>query len=125
MTRYLSTEDLLAICEELGGLLVRDVGLLDAAAHRPASTVFGDDAYPDVHTKAAALVQSIVRNHALVDGNKRLCWVAAYVFYALNGLHLDAPEDSAYDLVIDASTGAVDLDTIAATLTGWTTALDG
>lgn len=120
MTRYLTTEDLLAICDELGRLPVRDIGLLDAAAHRPAATLFGDDAYPTVHLKAAALLQSVVRNHALVDGNKRLCWVATHVFYTLNGFQLDAPEDDAYDLVIGASTGTVDLDAIAAALAGWT-----
>ncbi|MFD1811342.1 type II toxin-antitoxin system death-on-curing family toxin [Rhodococcus gannanensis] len=125
MTRYLTTEDLVALCEELGGLQVRDIGLLDAAAHRPAVTVFGDDAYVGVHAKAAALLQSIVRNHALVDGNKRLCWVAAYVFYSLNGRHLDAPEDDAYNLVIEASTGNLELDAIAETLAGWTSASGG
>jgi death on curing protein len=83
------------LCEELGGLKVRDFGLLDAAAHRPASTVFGEDAYLDLHTKAAAWLQSVVRNHTLVDGNKRLCWVATYVFYGLNGYTFDAPEDDA------------------------------
>lgn len=119
MTRYLTLDDLLALCEELGHLQVRDIGLLDAAAHRPASTVFGDDAYPDLHTKAAALLQSVVRNHALVDGNKRLSWVATYVFYTLNGLHLRAPEDDAYNLVIDASIGVIDIDDIAGPVATW------
>jgi hypothetical protein len=66
--RYLTVDDLLVLCDELGGLQVRDVGLLESAAHRPSATVFGDEAYPDIHVKAAALLQSLVRNHALVDG---------------------------------------------------------
>ena len=58
-------------------VMVHDVGLLESALGRPRATVFGDDAYPDLHTKAAALLHSLARNHALVDGNKRLAWAAA------------------------------------------------
>lgn len=80
MTRHLILEDLLAIVDELGVGPVRDIGLLDAAVHRPRSTLFGVDAYPDLDTKAAALLHSLVRNHCLVDGNERLSWVAVVVF---------------------------------------------
>ena len=122
-TAYLTTDDLLVLVEELGGLLVRDFGLLDSAAHRPQATVFGDDAYPDLHTKAAVLLESIVRNHPLVDGNKRLSWVAVVVFYGLNGLALRAPEDPAYDLVIGVAEGRLTYQEVAAQLAGWTTPL--
>ncbi|EFV14861.1 type II toxin-antitoxin system death-on-curing family toxin [Segniliparus rugosus] len=118
-TRYLVLEDLLAICEEVGNLQVADLGLLDAACARPRSSVFGMDAYPDLVTKTAALLQSIVRNRALVDGNKRLSWLSAYAFLAINGHDLDAPEDDAYDLVIGAAAGALDLMEIAAALRAW------
>lgn len=124
MTRYLSVDDLLVLCDELGALQIRDVGLLESAAHRPSATVFGDDAYPGLHVKAAALLQSLVRNHSLIDGNKRLSWVATYVFYAINGLRLRAPEDEAYDLVIDAATGAADIDRIAGFLESWVSSAD-
>ena len=87
----LTVEDLLLIAETIGTTAVRDVGLLDAAAHRPQATVFGEDAYATVHEKAAALLEAVVRNHALVDGNKRLGWAAAVVFYDLNGFDLDPP----------------------------------
>lgn len=119
MTIYLSLEDLLVLCEELGGFIVRDRGLLDAAAHRPASSLFGQDAYPDLDTKAAVLLESIVRNHPLVDGNKRLGWVATVVFYGMNGVELDAPEDPAYDLVIDVATGRLPYADAARQLAGW------
>ncbi len=122
-TAYLTTDDLLLIVEELGGLQVRDFGLLDSAAHRPKATVFGDDAYPDLDTKAAVLLESIVRNHALVDGNKRLSWVATVVFYGINGLTLRAPEDAAYDLVIGVAEGRITYAKVAAQLAGWTTSL--
>ncbi len=105
--------------EELGGLQVRDFGLLDSAAHRPQATVFGDDAYPDPDTKAAVLLESIVRNHPLVDGNKRLAWVAFVVFYGINGLALRAPEDPAYDLVISVAEGRLTYPEVAAQLTDW------
>ncbi len=120
-THYLSTEDLLTIVQELGGLPVRDVGLLDSAAHRPQATVFGEDAYPDLDTKAAVLLESLARNHPLVDGNKRLSWVATVVFYGLNGMRLRAPEDPAYDLVIGVCEGRLTYQEVAAQLGDWVT----
>ena len=121
MTAYLSTEDLLVLIEELGGLQVRDVGLLDSAAHRPQAAVFGDDAYPDLDTKAAVLLESIARNHPIVDGNKRLSWLAVVVFYGINSLALHAPDDAAYDLVIGVAAGRLTFQDVAAHLAGWTT----
>jgi death-on-curing protein len=118
VTVYLSLEDLLTIADMLGEPAVRDVGLLEAAAHRPAATAFGEDAYPNRHTKAAAMLESLVRNHALVDGNKRLGWVATVVYYRLNGQRLTAPEDEAYDLVLAIAAGQYD---IAERLATWTT----
>ena len=85
---------------------MRDLGLLDAAVHRPRASVLGQDAYPDLLTKAAALLHSLARNHPLVDGNKRLAWLATYVFCAKNGVELDPDDDDAYDLVIGVAAGA-------------------
>jgi death-on-curing protein len=120
VTDYLTLEDLVSLCRDLGGLAIRDLGLLHAAAERPATSLYGEDAYPGVHDKAAALLQSLARDHALVDGNKRLSWLSVVVFYGLNGHELDAPADAAYRLVIDTSTGSADLPEIAATLARWT-----
>lgn len=85
---YLDLEDLIDLAGKLLGPRppIRDIGLLGAAAFRPQTTVFGDDAYPDLWSKAAALLQSIVKNHALVDGNKRLGWLATATFLELNGI---------------------------------------
>jgi death on curing protein len=94
---------------------------VDSVAHRPQATVFGDDAYPDLDTKAAVLLDSIARNHPLVDGNKRLCWVAVVVFYGINGLSVRAPEDPAYDLVLGVTEGRIPYVEVAAQLAGWTT----
>lgn len=107
---------------DLGVPKVRDVGLLDAAAHRPTSVLWGLEAYPSVHLKAAALLESITRNHPLLDGNKRLGWTSMFVFYGLNGYDLQAPEGEAYDLVIAVSTGRMLVEESAALLNQWATA---
>jgi len=119
VTTYLQLEDLLALVEELAVGPVRDLGLLDSAAHRPQTSLFGEDAYPDLHTKAAVLLESLTRNHPLIDGNKRLGWVAVVVFYGLNGLALVAPEDDAYDLVIGVATAQLSPSEAAAVLQDW------
>ncbi|GAA4416606.1 type II toxin-antitoxin system death-on-curing family toxin [Actinokineospora soli] len=117
--RYLSLENLLALAEDLGVPKVRDLGLLDSAAHRPMASFMGHDAYPGVHEKAAVLFESLLRNHPLIDGNKRLGWVGTFTFYWINGFDLDAPEDEAYDLVIAASTGSLGYEDVAGPLAEW------
>jgi death-on-curing protein len=119
---YLTLDDLLALAGDLGVSRIRDLGLLDAAAHRPQSSLMGQDAYPTLDEKAAVLLESIVRNHPLIDGNKRLGWMATFVFYGLNDIDLDAPEDDAYELVIAVATGAIDYGEVAEHLSGWTRA---
>jgi death on curing protein len=114
-------EDLLSIADViLDGPEIRDVGLLDSAAHRPKASAFGQDAYPTIHGKAAALLDAVVRHHALVDGNKRLGWAAATVFYDLNGFDLDPPSvDEAVDLVVAVAAGHLELGKLAQVLEGW------
>lgn len=119
---YLTLDDLLVLADDLGVSRVRDLGLLDAAAHRPRSSLMGQDAYPGLHVKAAVLLESIVRNNPLVDGNKRLGWMAVFVFYGLNGVDLDAPEDDAYDLVIGAAAGRLAYADVAESLSRWAVA---
>ena len=101
----LTFDDVLHIAERvLGEVQVRDAGLLQSAVARPATTVFGQDAYPTVHDKAAALLQSMVNNHPLVDGNRRLGFVSMLTFYGANGLQLSLTNDAVYDLVIAVAT---------------------
>jgi death on curing protein len=123
VTVFLLLEDLLTIVDVLGVGPVRDFGLLEAAASRPQTSVFGEDAYPTADEKAAVLLESLTRNHPLVDGNKRLAWVAIVVFYGLNGHDVDAPEDAAYDLVVGVATGALPYADTARVLAGWTAPL--
>ncbi len=114
---YLSIEDLLEIASGvLDEVRVRDPGLLAAAASRPRTTVFGEDAYPTFEDKAAALLHSLVRNHALVDGNKRLAWSAARVFCLLNGRDLTYTVDEAEQMMLDAAAGELDVRQLAAWL---------
>lgn len=120
MTEYLDRDDVLTAGSiAFGGeLKVRDYGLLDAAVARPQATVFGVDAYPQVWDKAAALLQSLARNHAQVDGNKRTAWAAAWTFLHLNGSELaqDFDVDRAEELMNDVATRDFDLSYIAASL---------
>jgi death-on-curing protein len=116
VTDYLDLEDLLDIARAAvgGDPEVRDYGLLESALARPSASVFGGDAYPDLHLKAAALLHSLARNHALVDGNKRLAWTACRTFLAINKQWISAPEDDRFEFVIQVATGALaDLDKIA------------
>ncbi|MCW2678773.1 MAG: hypothetical protein JWM62_174 [Frankiales bacterium] len=119
--RFLDLEALLIVADAAvgGHALVQDHGLLSSALARPQASFGGQDAYPDVDEKAAALLHSLVNNDALVDGNKRLGWLAAYTFYAINGMSLDAPTDEAYDLVIGVAEGSVGVPAIAERLRAW------
>ncbi|MEZ0350932.1 type II toxin-antitoxin system death-on-curing family toxin [Mycobacterium sp. pR1184] len=122
MTEFLDLEDLLDIARAAVGndVVVGDYGLLESALARPRATVFGQDAYPDLHLKAAALLQSLARNHALVDGNKRLAWTACRTFLAINAHWIKAPENERFDFVIGVATGAITgLDEIAERLRSW------
>ena len=108
---HLTLPELLNLAQRLGADEVRDYGLLDSALARPQSSVFGQDAYPDVWQKAAALMESLARNHGLVDGNKRIAWYATWVFLHMNGHPLDSDfdVDEAERFVLDVCQGALDV----------------
>lgn len=107
---FLGLEDLLYVGERALGTaaVVRDHGLLESALGRPQAKVFGKDAYPAIHEKAAALLHSLARSHALVDGNKRLALAATIAFYGMNGMRLRLTNDDAYRLVMSVATGELD-----------------
>jgi len=116
---YLALEDLLHVATRTLGAPpeIRDVGLLESALARPRASAWGEDAYSTIHKKAAALVHSLARDHALVDGNKRLALAAAIAFYGMNGMRLTLTNDQAYDLIIEIASGAVgDVSEIASVL---------
>ena len=104
---FLSHDDLMKVAARVIGLqpLVRDHGLLEATAFRPQASVFGADAYPTLWDKAAAMMESLARNHPLVDGNKRLALAGTIVFLGMNGFRLTMTNDEAYNFTIKVSTG--------------------
>lgn len=116
---YLDLEDVVQLAARLLGdpPPVRDMGLLGSAVARPQTTVFGEDAYPDLWRKAAALLDSLVNNHPLVDGNKRLGWLATAVFLAINDASIPAASnDDVYDLVMRVAAEHSDIDELAVRL---------
>ncbi|WP_092928430.1 type II toxin-antitoxin system death-on-curing family toxin [Actinopolyspora alba] len=121
---YLDVSDVVEIARITLGTApgVRDYGLLESAVGRPRASVFGEDAYSDVYTKAAAMLHSLASNHALVDGNKRTAWAAAMVFLDINGhpLHAELDEDTAEDLMLRAARNRVAIDEIVKVLDRFT-----
>lgn len=116
LVEFLDADDLIELARRLLGdpPPVRDLGLLTAAAARPQASAFGSDAYPDIWTKAAALLQSVVNNHALIDGNKRLGWLATAVFLELNGASVTAAHNNdVYELVMRVAAEELSVEEIA------------
>jgi death-on-curing protein len=107
---FLDLESLLYVAERTLGAepQVRDPGLLESALGRPQASALGEPAYRGIHEKAAALLHSLARNHALVDGNKRLALGATIAFYGMNGRRLSLTNDEAYSLVVDVASGRLD-----------------
>lgn len=123
--RYLTVEEIIAISEaEVGPNLLKDFGLLESAVMRPQQSVFGEDAYPDVQSKAAALFHSLTRNHPFQDGNKRTAVVALVMFYGLNGWSLEIEQGEMVALAVDAAEGQLDVSAIAGILKQRTRQLD-
>lgn len=113
MTRYLTIDDALQVLDRFG-FHARDAGLLASALARPATTIFGADAYELLELKAAAMLESLTRNHALVDGNKRTGWTLTVLFLWINGYQHDMDTDTAFDLVLGVARGELELADAAA-----------
>jgi death-on-curing protein len=107
---FLTLDELLRVADRAiaAEVQVRDHGLLESALARPRTSVMGEDAYPRLQEKAAALLHSLARNHALVDGNKRLALAGTLVFLHVNGHRLTATNDEAYDLIVAVASGELD-----------------
>ncbi|MBF0254134.1 MAG: type II toxin-antitoxin system death-on-curing family toxin [Candidatus Omnitrophica bacterium] len=114
MMRYLFPKQLLylhkRIIEETGGSDgIRDHGLLESAVYRPQATFSGEELYPELLDKAAAMGHSLINNHPFVDGNKRVGWAAMRLMLRLNGYHIEADDDTKYDWVIQIAQGKISL----------------
>lgn len=112
MTEYLDLEDALEQVDFLG-FFVKDVGLLDSALQRPRTQLFGEDAYPDLPTKSAAMLHSLIKNHPLVDGNKRTGWLLFVSFIAANGFVHNMTVDQSFELTLGLAEGRIDLQAAA------------
>ena len=112
MITYVELSDALEVIQKLG-FFVKDVGLLDSALARPRTTVFGEDAYPSLPIKAAAMSHSIIKNHALVDGNKRTTWALMVAFLFLNDFKHNCTADEGYDWTLALETDAITIDEAA------------
>lgn len=110
---FLTLEDAFDLIEVLKIGPIRDLGLLDSALARPRSSAFGHDAYATPELKASALLHSLINNHPLVDGNKRLAWISTMVFLRINGLESNLHNDIAYALILDIAGSSTELDEIA------------
>jgi death-on-curing protein len=110
---FLDLDDVVEMIRTLGIGPITDIGLLDSAVNRPRSSAFGEDAYPTMQLKAAALLHSLTNNHALVDGNKRLAWLATVVFCDLNGLESELNDQEAFELVWAVASTKMDVAEIA------------
>lgn len=113
---YLTLEDALGLVRRLDAGPVRDLGLLDSALHRPRASFLGTEVYPGLELKAAALLQSIAKNHPLIDGNKRLAWLATVVFLDLNGHRCTLDRSIAVQLVLDVAKADLDITEVSARL---------
>jgi death-on-curing protein len=112
VTAYLEIEDALQVVDRYG-FHIRDIGLLGAALARPATAVLGTEAYPQLPMKAAALLESVARFHAVIDGNKRTAWTLMVLLLWVNGYRHDFSTDAAFDLVVGVAAGDVALEVSA------------
>jgi death-on-curing protein len=108
VTHYLDLEDALQQIA-VAGFYVKDLGLLDSALARPRTTLFGEDAYPTLELKAAAMVHSIIKNHAMVDGNKRTSWFMLSSFLYINGYFIEMNADQGMEFTLGIATDKLTL----------------
>ena len=103
MTRFVSFEAAQQIVQ-YHGFYIKDAGLLGSAIARPRTSLFGEDAYPAFELKAAAMMHSVIKNHALVEGNKRTAWSLFYFFLYINDIGHTMNDDQGFDLVLGLAT---------------------
>ncbi len=123
MTRFIDLGVFKSQLERVG-FMVKDLGLLDSALARPRTTLFGTDAYESLELKAAAMVESIILNHPMMDGNKRSSWFALNLFLEMNEREIIASEDQAFEYVLGVATKKLDLQASADWIASHTRSMD-
>jgi death-on-curing protein len=109
---FVTFDDVLEIIRLTGIGPIRDKGLLESSLQRPQVVLWGQETYPTIHEKAAALLQSLARNHALLDGNKRLAWICMHTFLVMNGFAVTSSEEVNYDFMLSCARGDFELEDI-------------
>ena len=110
--QYLSLEDALQQIA-IAGFYVKAAGLLDSALARPQTSVFGEDAYPTLEVKAAAMTHSVIKNHPMVDGNKRTSWFLLNAFLYINGYLLEMSTEEGLEFTLGVATDQLSLEQAA------------
>jgi death-on-curing protein len=122
MIIYLNLEVLSSQLVQVG-FHIKDIGLLDSALARPKTSLFGEDAYKTLELKGAALMHSIMKNHPMIDGNKRSSWIALNSFFEINGKTINADTEDAFEFVLAVATDAINLEQMASWIKDHTEAL--
>lgn len=119
--RYLDVDEVIRLHgREVGeGVGLRDKNLLEGAVERPRQSAFGDDAYPTIESKAAALFESLVRNHPFIDGNKRIGVLASFVFLEINGFEVETTNDEVVETVLSLIVRDIDFDALVGRIRSW------
>jgi death on curing protein len=112
LIKYLDLEDAIQLVGAVG-FFVKDLGLLDSALARPKTSIFGEDAYTTLELKGASLMHSVIKNHPMIDGNKRTAWILMVTFMALNGLDVEMTTETGMMLAIGLATDELTLDQAA------------
>jgi death-on-curing protein len=112
MTQHLSIYDALYLIDRLG-FYVKDAGQLEGALARPRTTVFGEDAYPTLSLKGASLMHSSIKNHPMIDGNKRTSWTLMVAYLRINNFSHDMTTDEGFDLTLGIAENRYELNRAA------------
>lgn len=99
--------------EAIGEPRVRSMDSLESAIARPQTTVFGDDAYPTLNLKTAALMQSLAQNQSFIDGNKRIAWICGKVFLHVHGMTMGAPTEDVRALFVERIAAGMTVEDLA------------
>lgn len=123
MTTFLTKEEVVAAhyymmrqMEDTDQAGITDLALLESAVHRPSQSLFGEDAYPSLFDKGAALLESLVKNHCFHNGNKRTAYLAVKSFLTLNGYHLKMERLFAVEFIVDIANGKCSFEQIVSIL---------
>ena len=117
--QYLNEADIVAIHREvIGEPVLRYADGLSSAVGRPQQSAFGEEAYPTLQLKAAALMQSLAENQPFADGNKRIAWICGKLFLQIHGYTMHATDEEGKELFLDCIANGMSVPELAAWING-------